>query len=246
MAGNVRIGIIGDHEPDRPSHKATEEALEHAAKALDVAVEAEWLPTVLLEGRGVEAVNRFDALWCAPGSPYKSLNGALEAVRFVREQGQPFIGTCGGFQHVVIEYARNVLGFRDAHHAEYDPYASNLFITPLSCSLAGRKMRVDIRPDSKIYDFYGKSKVEEEYRCDFGIDQEHQNLVEEGGLCVVGVDQNGEARILELPDHDFYVATLFVPQMSSSTGHPHPLVVAFLEAALRARGEPEEARSEAQ
>jgi len=231
----VRVGIIGDHDPDKSSHAATGAALEHAAEYLGIGVETEWLPTVRLEGRAAQTVERFDALWCAPGSPYESLEGALEAVRVAREGGVPFIGTCGGFQHAVIEYARDVLGFSDARHAEYDPYASNLFIRPLSCSLAGRKMLVEVRPGSKARDIYGASEAEEEYRCDFGLAPEHQDLIEEGGLHVSGVDAGGEARIVELADHPFYVATLFVPQMNSSAERPHPLVVAFLGAALNAR-----------
>lgn len=93
-------------------------------------------------------MREYDAFWCAPGSPYRSLTGALDAIRFAREERVPFIGTCGGFQHAVIEYARNVLGFADARHAEYDPYASSdLFISALSCSPFGETMRVEIEPD---------------------------------------------------------------------------------------------------
>ena len=74
----------------------------------------------------------------------------LAAIRYAREQGVPCFGTCGGFQHMLIEYARNVLGFQDAQHAEYDPYASNLFITQLACSLAGRTMQLRFTPGSRV------------------------------------------------------------------------------------------------
>ena len=139
----------------------------------------------------------------------------------------------------MIEYARNVLGFADAQHAEYDPYASDLFVSELTCSLAGQQMRVEIKADSKVYGFYGTGEVEEQYYCNFGLNPEHQSLIHEGGLRVVGVDQDGEARILELPERDFYVATLFVPQLTSSEEQPHPLIVAYLRAALRFKGERE-------
>lgn len=98
-------------------------------------------------------------------------------------------------------------------------------------------MRVEIEPGSKVHGFYGSEEAEEEYRCNFGLDPEHRQLIEEGGLRVSGVDETGEARILELPDHDFYVATLFVPQMCSSPEDPHPLIVAFIRTALGARRE---------
>jgi CTP synthase (UTP-ammonia lyase) len=121
MSQIIRVGIIGDFDPNFRPHTATDDALGHAAGAAGVTVEVEWLPTPPLEQQATDTVQRFDALWCAPGSPYQSLNGALNAIRLAREEGRPFIGTCGGFQHVVIEYARNVLGFADAQHAEYDP-----------------------------------------------------------------------------------------------------------------------------
>lgn len=141
MAEPLRVGIVGDFDPDFRPHTATDEALEHAGDSVGIAVEVEWLPTLPLEHKAHETVKQFHALWVAPGSPYQSLNGAIEAIRVAREGDWPCIGTCGGFQHMVIEYARNVLGILDAQHAEYDPYASNLFISELSCSLAGKTMR---------------------------------------------------------------------------------------------------------
>lgn len=240
----VRIGVIGEFEPEFLPHRATNEALEHSGAELEAEASVVWLPTDALEQGVEQTLEGFDGLWCAPGSPYRSLGGALGGVRFARERDLPFIGTCGGFQHAVLEYARNVLGFEDAQHAEYDPYASDLFISALSCSPFGRKMRVEMEPGSNVRGCYGVSEVDEEYRCNFGIAPGHQSLIEGGGLRVAGADQDGEARILELPGHGFYVATLFVPQMSSSAGDPHPLVVAFLRAALYARdrreGEAEE------
>ncbi len=232
MKDPVRVGIIGDFDPNFRPHTATEEALSHAAHSANVTVEPEWLPTLPLETNAAETVNRFDALWCAPGSPYQSINGAVEAIRLTRLGDRPFIGTCGGFQHAVIEYARNVLGFADAQHAEYDPYASNLFISELACSLAGQQMRVQIREGSKAHEYFGARETEEQYYCNFGLNPEHQSLIDKGGLHVVGVDQDGEARILELPEHPFFFATLFVPQLTSSRERPHPLITSYLRVAV--------------
>jgi CTP synthase (UTP-ammonia lyase) len=173
----------------------------------------------------------FDALWIAPGSPYKSLIGALNAIRFAREHDLPLLATCGGCQHVVIEYARNVLGFEDAAHAEYDPYASNLFITPLSCSLVGQKMEVEIEPGSRVEAIYGGTSAFEQYYCNFGLNPEVQDRLHAAGLRIVGRDANGEARILTLPQHRFFVATLFVPQLTSSLDDPHPMIRAFFKTA---------------
>lgn len=228
--GGIKVGIVGDRDPDNPTHTATEKALEHAGASLGIPVEAQWLPTDALEGRASEALQDFDAVFCSPGSPYRSFDGALDAIRVARENGVPFIGTCGGFQHAVIEYARNVLGLPDAGHAEYDPNSPTPFVSALSCSPFGQTMRVEMKPGSKVYGIYGGPDAEEEYRCNYGLEPRARRLAEEGGLRVSGTDPEGEARIVELPEHPFYVATLFVPQTGSSPEAPHPLISAFVTA----------------
>src|SRR5205823_6821069 len=139
------------------------------ADALGITAAVEWLATPSLDTQTALMLHPFHALWCAPGSPYQSMNGALQAIRFAREENIPFIGTCGGFQHVVIEYARNVLGFVDAQHAEYDPNASTLFITSLSCSLVGQTMEIAITPESLAGSIYPAPQAREQYYCRFGL-----------------------------------------------------------------------------
>jgi CTP synthase (UTP-ammonia lyase) len=229
----LSIGVIGDFDPTFPPHRATDAALLHAAEHLGATVDVRWLATDPLTEASPGHVLAHDGLWCAPGSPYRRLDGALRAVRHAREADVPLLGTCGGFQHVVLEYARNVLGFADAQHAEYDPYASRLFVTELSCSLAGQRMEVRLEAGSRAARFYRGTRTVEEYYCNFGLNPDHRRLLHEGGLRVVGTDGDGEARVLELPDRRFFLATLFVPQLSSSPGSPHPLVTAYLRAAMR-------------
>lgn len=90
----LRVGIIGDFDPSYPSHTATNEALSHAARALSLTLDRSWLPTQALDDEGSETMlKQYDALWCAPGSPFKSMNGALKAIRFAREHDWPFVGT---------------------------------------------------------------------------------------------------------------------------------------------------------
>src|SRR4051812_5579566 len=110
MTPVARIGIIGDYNPAFPPHQATDAALGHAAARLGLALDVTWLPTTSLDPLPA-AITAYDGLWCAPGSPYQSATGALRAIRYAREAGVPCIGTCGGFQHMVVEYARHVLGF---------------------------------------------------------------------------------------------------------------------------------------
>jgi CTP synthase (UTP-ammonia lyase) len=227
---SLTIGIVGERRPDFPPHVATDAALAHTAEALGIDIEARWIAT-----DDVSAVEDADAIWCAPGSPYRSLEGALAALRHGRERGVPTLGTCGGCQHMLLEFARNVLGFADATHAEYDPNASLLFVTPLECVIAGKAMRVRLEPGSGAAALYGGAlEVEEQYYCNFGLNPAYRGMLEDGGLRVTGVDADGDTRVFELDDHPFYVATLYVPQTRSEPGRPHPVVTGFVRAALAA------------
>ncbi len=173
-------------------------------------------------------------LWVAPGSPYKDLSQALQAIRLARENLIPCLGTCGGFQHMILEFARNVLGFADARHAEYAPDASRLFISALSCSVVGKEMRVRLRPHTTAHTLYGGDEAVERYYCTFGVNPEYSDTVAGNqDLVISGRDVNGEIRIIEILDHPFFVGTLFVPQAKSRESAPHPLVSGFMQAVLR-------------
>lgn len=223
---DMKIGVIGDFNPSNPTHIATNNGIRHAADALETPVEIVWLPTDQQHD-----YPKFQGLFGSPGSPYRSLEGALDGIRYARENGVPFIGTCGGFQHAVIEYARNMMGFADATHAESDPYASRLFITPLSCSLVGKTMEVMLKEGSKAARICGATRMIEAYYCNFGLNPQYGMQLDEAGLKISGCDVDGEARIVELPAHPFFLGTLYVPQARSEPGKPHPLVLEFVRAA---------------
>ena len=226
MHSNVRIGIIGDYD-GRPSHLATEEALKHAAKALDIEVEYTWLPTVMFDS-GEHELQSFHGLWCAPGSPYKSMNGAINVIKYARESNCPFIGTCGGFQHAVIEFGRNVLHINTLEDINFNPYEDNNYITALSCSLIGQIRHINVDKNSKVYSIYGKTEIVEKYNCSFGLNKDFQNLLNKNGFKVIGNDVNGEARIMSIENNMFFIATLYQPQLSSTYENPHPLIVEYL------------------
>jgi len=220
-----RIAILGDYRATNPTHVATNAAIEHSTEALGLNVEKAWVGT---DEISPGLFSNFNAIWVAPGSPYKDMNRALDAIKHAREHNVPCIGTCGGFQHMVLEYARNVLNIKDANHAEYNPNASNLFISQLECSLKGREMQLRFRPESQIARIYGGLTANEEYYCNFGIAPDKVALVKSGSLQVTGSDAEGEIRVIELPAHPFFIGTLFVPQTRSTAGSPHPLVNAFV------------------
>lgn len=223
------ISIVGEFNPDFAPHVATNAAIEHSAAAFGMPAEYRWVSTADIDDAALQTST---GLWIAPGSPYRDMARTLDAIRFARENGVPCLGTCGGFQHMIIEYARNVLGFHDAQHAEYDPYASNLFVTKLDCSLAGRDLELQFVPDSFVARCYGSTSATESYYCNFGVHPEHVGALRSGPLRIVGADNEGEIRVVELPNHPFFVGTLYVPQTRSTPGAPHPLVTAFVRAAV--------------
>ena len=125
---------------------------------------------------------------------------------------------------------------RDAEHGDTSPKTSRLVISPLSCSLIGETHIVYVSPDTLAYKIYRKEKVKEKFNCNYGFNVAYHKELNKEDLKIVGADDNGDARIVELSDHRFFMATLFLPQSSSSAEKPHPLVVEYLNAAKAFQG----------
>lgn len=133
---------------------------------------------------------------------------------------------------MVIEFARNVMGISEAQHAEYDPYASRVIVSRLPCSLLGQEMEISLTPGSRTAAAYGVNSIIERYYCNFGVNPNYVDQISNAGFQVVGRDADGDCRVMELAQHRFFVGTLFVPQARSCPDRPHPLITAFLLAAL--------------
>jgi CTP synthase (UTP-ammonia lyase) len=224
----IRIALVGDYDPQVTAHQAIPIALGLVAEHLQRTVQFEWLAT---EDIGTDTVlNQFDGFWCVPASPYKSEEGAIRAIRFAREQGRPFLGTCGGFQHAVLEYSRNVLGWADAEHGETSPESERAVLTALTCSLVEAVDSIHLLPGSLIAQAYEKSEIEEGYRCRYGVNPQFERQLLSDRLQAVGHDSAGDLRAVELKNHPFFVATLFQPERAALKGKMPPLVRAFIEA----------------
>jgi len=156
---NIRIALIGDYSAAVTAHTAIPPALELAAKSLNVDVEPVWIHTLKLpindEGRSLVG---YHGIWCVPASPYANTDGAISAITFARTQAIPFLGTCAGFQHALIEFFRNVIGSNDVAHAELDPGAERPLISKLSCSLVEVVSAIRLTPGSRPKDFMAKTK----------------------------------------------------------------------------------------
>lgn len=229
MKSAIHIGLIGDYDAATLAHQAIPRALALAADAAAEPVHYEWVPTQ--EIQDASRVSGFDGLWCVPASPYRSMEGALRAIRFAREQGRPFLGTCGGFQHAILEYARHVLGWADAEHAETKPNAARPVITPLTCALVEKTDTIRFRQGSILAAAYGCLEATEGYHCNYGINPAFLSAIVSGPLRVSAEDRIGEVRAVELEGHPFFVATLFQPERAALIGKTPPVVAAFVRAA---------------
>jgi len=234
MNARIRIGVIGDYD-GRPSHVATQEAIAHCATHLGLEQETKWIPTNSTKAGNAQNLGGFDAFWCAPGSPYRSAQGAMNAILFARENDYPFIGTCGGFQHVVLEFARDILGMPEIAKTDFDPYNTNLLISALSCSLVGETRNILLIKGTKVAQIYCAKDSEERFNCNFGLSESCKNELVAHGFVVSGTTEEGDTRILELPQNKFFIATLFQPQLSSTPENPHKLILSFLKSAEESR-----------
>ena len=224
----LRIALVGDYNHDVVAHQAIPLAIDDAAAVLEITADYDWLATSEIKSR--DDLVGYDAIWVVPASPYKNPEGAFIAIQYARENAIPFLGTCGGFQHAIIEYARNVMGVGDAAQQETDS-AGRMVIVPLSCSLVEQVAEVELRPNTLIARAYGREKISEGYHCNYGISPDFAAELEKSDMRVTAWDEDGEIRAVELTSHPFFVATLFQHERNALAGRPVPLVQAMLKAA---------------
>ncbi|EIK94083.1 hypothetical protein PMM47T1_23532 [Pseudomonas sp. M47T1] len=227
----LHIALVGDFDASITAHRAIQAALPLAGRALGLSVEARCLATEQIDAHAL--AQPFDAIWCMPGSPYRSMEGALAAIRHAREQRIPFLGTCGGFQHALLEYARNVMGWADAEHGENTPDAAQAIVSPLSCSLVEVRGGLQLVPGSLIAQAYETLDIEEAYRCNYGLNPAFADALLAGALRCCARDAAGEVRAVQLEGHPFFVATLFQPERAALEGRVPPLLAALLHSASR-------------
>ena len=217
----MRVALIGDFKPAAIAHQAIPLALTMAG------AEGIWIHTSTISSVDRQLAD-FDGIWCVPASPYENTGGALDAIRYAREQHRPFLGSCGGFQHAAIEYARNVRGLSEAAHAETEPDARLQLITPLECPLVEKTGEIVLLEDSRLGRAYGTKKISEGYHCSYGLNPAFEALLLDGDLRVTARDPEGAIRALELTSHPFFVATLFQSERRALCGEIPPLVAAFI------------------
>ncbi|WP_088348824.1 MULTISPECIES: hypothetical protein [Rhodomicrobium] len=229
MANPKRIALVGDYNPGVTAHIAIPRAIDIAASSTGYPTTGVWVATTALQ-HTAEALKDFDAVWCVPASPYASMDGALRGIRHARETGMPFLGTCGGYQHGILEFARNVLGYAMADNAEVNPDAEMPLVAPLTCALVEQHGEIEFVAGSQIAKIHGVTRVTEKYHCSYGVAHRYVGLFDDSALDFTGFDPNGEPRAFEVRSHPFFIGTAYQPERSALAGVEHPLIHAFVSA----------------
>lgn len=226
----ISIALVGDFNAEVTAHQASPKALALAADGREL--HPEWLATDLAESAPLE---RYAGFWVVPASPYRSMEGALRVIRYARENHRPFLGTCGGCQHAVLEFTRNVLNISAAGHKESDPTTSEPVITNLACSLIEASETLRPVKGTRLHEIYGADEICETYRCSYGLNPDYIARLDDAGLRVGILGPNGEPRAVEIATHPFFFGTLFQPERSALKRQRHPLITAFVNAAASSR-----------
>ena len=224
----ARVALVGDRSANVRAHARIPVLIEALLRREGIALDAYWIATPEAEECDLRG---FDAIWVVPGSPYASADGAITAVRTARERRIPFLGTCGGFQHALLEYARHVCELATVQNAEVTPEARDQLIVPLECSLVGHEEAVMVVPGTLAAKITGPGRRTERYHCAYGLNPAYLDALTCGGLRFSGFDDSGQVRIMELPGHPFFIGTLFQPELDGDGTHPHPVIVALAAAA---------------
>lgn len=217
------IALVGDRDESVTAHRAIDACVARA----DPPVTARWVASPDAAQAAVEA----DGIWCVPASPYADTGSVLAAITHARVAGVPFLGTCGGYQHAIIEFARGVMGESDATSAELDPSAVDPLIVPLGCALRDTADRVLPEPGTRLAAIWGLGPHEPEYNCGFGVNPTRVDALVAAGLRVSARDDAGEPRGIELPGHAFFTGVAFQPERDALSGTLSPIVHAFFAAA---------------
>ncbi len=239
----VTIGLIGKYVELKDSYKSIAEAFIHAGAVNDCKVKLEWIHSEsLTEDNVKEKLNSLKGILVAPGFGNRGIEGKIAAIKYARENNIPFLGICLGMQCAVIEYARNVLGLKDAHSREMNPATSSPVIDLIEAqkniSHMGGTMRLGayactLEEGSLAYSIYGKANITERHRHRYEFNNEYTKDFKNAGLVLSGINPDaGLVEIIEIPTHPFFIGVQFHPEYKSTVENPHPLFVGFVKAAL--------------
>lgn len=228
-----KIAVLGDFNPGYSTHHALNDSIRTITKMIDGEIQFDWIGTDIFDPT-TAFKNLYCGLWIAPGSPYINMENVLNAITYARENNIPTLGNCGGFQHMVIEFARNVCGIANAGHEETNPGAEDLVIAKLSCSLVEQQEELTlVDTDSILYNAIQRSRLVGKYYCSYGLNSRYIDTLTSHGLSLTAITADGQIRAFEIKKHPFFVGTLFQPALTSTMEEPDPVITAFVNRSMQ-------------
>ena len=238
----VKVAIVGKYVKLEDSYISVVESLQHAGFVNKVKVEIEMVDSETIVAENVkEKLSKYDAIVVPGGFGNRGIEGMIETIKYAREEKVPFLGICLGMQMTVIEYARNVLGLKDANSAEFSENTKNPVIhimeTQKDIKKKGGTMRLGsypcvIKGGSLAEEVYGTNKIDERHRHRFEYNNEYKERLENAGLTCSGVSPDGSlVEIVEIKEHPYFIAGQFHPELKSRPNRPAPLFVGLIKAA---------------
>ncbi|MDD2530075.1 MAG: CTP synthase [Bacteroidales bacterium] len=241
----VNIGLIGKYVELKDAYKSISEAFIHAGASLQCKVKLKLIHSEHLEkGKEIckEELSCLDGILVAPGFGARGIEGKLCAIKFARENNIPFLGICLGMQMAVVEFARNVLGFRDAHSVEMLPSTKHPVVDMMEeqkkITEMGGTMRLGAYPchlkkGTKIYDAYKSENISERHRHRYEFNNMFLKEFEDAGMIASGINPKADLiEVVELVNHPYFIGVQFHPEYKSTVEEPHPLFISFIKAAI--------------
>ncbi len=239
----VTIGLIGKYVELKDSYKSIAEAFIHAGAVNDCKVNLEWIHSESLTEETIsDKLKNVKGILVAPGFGNRGIEGKIAAIKYAREKNLPFVGICLGMQCAVIEFARNVLGLKEAHSREMNPATSSPVIDLLEAqkniSHMGGTMRLGAYPckleqGTLAHTIYQKNEITERHRHRYEFNNEYTKEFKAAGMVLSGINPDaGLVEIVEIPTHPFFIGVQFHPEYKSTVENPHPLFVSFIKACL--------------
>ncbi|HNW55033.1 MAG TPA: CTP synthase, partial [Bacteroidales bacterium] len=242
--GEVQIGLVGKYVELRDAYKSITESFIHAGAANQYKVNLRMIHSESInDSTSKHLLKDLDAILVAPGFGERGIDGKIIAIRFARENKIPFLGICLGMQCAVIEFGRNVLGYKDAHSTEMNPSTEfpviDIMEEQKNVDKKGGTMRLglypcSLKPGSKIINVYQSAEISERHRHRFEFNNKYLEAYEKAGMIATGMNkQNNLVEIIELKDHPWFIGVQFHPEYKSTVAAPHPLFVDFVKAAIQ-------------
>ena len=244
----VRIAIVGKYIQLHDAYISVVEALKHGGIASHSVVDLKWVDSELVnDANAAEYLSDVDGILVPGGFGDRGIEGKISAIRYARENNIPFLGLCLGMQMAIVEFARHVIGYEDAHSVELDPNTTHpmIHLMPDQDGIEdiGGTLRLGSYPcildkDTKAYELYGEETIHERHRHRYEVNNDYREVLRQSGMTLSGISPDGRiVEMIELKDHPFFLATQAHPELKSRPNRPHPLFRGFVAAALEYRNE---------